>query len=100
FNINVSNADGTPAELQAGNFVALFATGLRFKSRTAAGADNAKITAGGVDITPSFIGAAPGFFGLDQVNFQIPQALAGRGEIDLNITADGRTSNTVRIKVK
>src|SRR5581483_1856676 len=34
FNINVSNDDGTPAELQAGNFVALFATGLRFKSRT------------------------------------------------------------------
>jgi uncharacterized protein (TIGR03437 family) len=100
FNINVSNADGTPVELQAGNFVALFGTGLRFTSRTAAGVYNGKITAGGVDITPSFIGAQLQFAGLDQVNLQLPLSLAGKGEIDLTITVDGRTSNAVRIKVK
>lgn len=94
FNINVSNPDGTPATLDVGNTVALFGTGLRFASGPVT------LTIGGVNVTPSFVGAQGQFEGLDQINFQIPASLAGRGEVDLVITAEGRTSNTVKLRIR
>lgn len=94
FNINVANSNGTPATLDVGNTVALFGTGLRFASGPVT------LTIGGVNVTPSFVGAQGQFEGLDQINFQIPASLAGRGEVDLVITAEGRTSNTVRLRIR
>lgn len=94
FNINVANADGTPAPIDAGNFVALFGTGLRFASGPVT------ISIGGTSVMPLFVGAQGSFDGLDQVNLQIPASLAGRGEVDLVITAEGRASNTVRLRIR
>jgi uncharacterized protein (TIGR03437 family) len=94
FNINVGNADGSATPLDAGNFVALFGTGLRFASGPVT------ISIGGTTVTPLFVGAAPGFEGLDQINLQIPASLAGRGEVDLIITAEGRASNTVKLRIR
>lgn len=93
FNINVSNPDGTPVAINAGNFVSLFGTGFRFASAAST------ITIGGVAVTPLSVSAQGQFIGLDQINLQIPQSLAGRGDVDLIITTDGKTSNTVKLKV-
>ncbi len=103
FNILISNPDGTPVAIDAGNFISLFGTGLRFVSLATATppvAPNATAAAGGVTITPMFVGAQGQFVGLDQVNLQIPQSLAGRGELDLVLTVDGRASNPVKIRIK
>ncbi|MBI1765821.1 MAG: CHRD domain-containing protein [Acidobacteria bacterium] len=94
FTIVMSNADGTPVEISAGNIAVLFGTGLRFKT------GDVTATAGGVTGSPSFVGAQGGLVGLDQINFTIPQSLAGKGEMDLVLSLDGKQTNPVRIKVK
>jgi uncharacterized protein (TIGR03437 family) len=96
FNILLSNPDGTPVTIDPGNFVSLFGTGMRFFSNLPANA----ITIGGVNVPPLFIGAQPTFEGLDQVNLQIPAGLAGRGDVDLLMTLDGKTSNTVKLRIR
>ena len=37
--------------------------------------------------------------GLDQVNIEIPRSLAGRGDVDLLLTIDGRTANPVTLRI-
>jgi uncharacterized protein (TIGR03437 family) len=94
FPLAISNADGTPVEISAGNIIVLFGTGLRFKS------GEVTATAGGVTATPSFVGAQGSLLGLDQINLAIPAGMAGKGEMDLVFTVDGKTTNAVKIKVK
>jgi uncharacterized protein (TIGR03437 family) len=94
FNIPMGNADGTPREIGAGNFVALFATGVRYTSSAMA------MTVGSTNVTPLFVGAQGGFEGLDQINLQIPASMAGAGEVNLTFTIDGKTSNPVRLRIR
>jgi len=94
FDILLSNADGSPVPIDAGNYVALFGTGMRFSSTPM------KINIGGVDIFPLFFGPQGALEGTDQVNLQIPQSLAGKGDVDLTLTLDGMTSNTVKFKIR
>jgi uncharacterized protein (TIGR03437 family) len=47
-----------------------------------------------------FASAAPGFVGLDQVNAVAPRALAGRGDVDIELIADGKRANEVRVSFK
>ncbi|MFN0085027.1 MAG: CHRD domain-containing protein [Blastocatellia bacterium] len=94
FNLLVGNPDGTAVSLDAGNFVALFGTGFRFASAATA------MTLGGTALTPLYIGPQGTLSGLDQINLQIPASLAGRGEMDLIITVDGKPSNTVKMRVR
>ena len=46
-----------------------------------------------------YAGAAPGFFGLDQVNIVLPPELDGAGVISLTLSTDTGTSNTVTFQV-
>jgi uncharacterized protein (TIGR03437 family) len=94
FNINLSNADGTAVAIDAGNFVSLFGTGFRYTSAPIT------LSIGGTAVTPLGFAAQSEFAGLDQLNLQIPQSLAGKGDVDLIMTADGKTSNTVKLKIK
>lgn len=59
-----------------------------------------KATIGGVSVPVYGAAAVPGFAGLDQVNVELLQFLAGRGEVDLVLTVDGQIANTVRINIK
>ncbi len=77
-------------------FLLLYGTGLR--RRSSLPAVSAKV--GGVTADVSFAGAAPGFVGLDQITILLPSSLAGRGEVDITLTADGRTSNVVKLAIK
>lgn len=74
----------------------LYGTGIRGRSSLAA--VTAKI--GGLDAPVQYAGAQAEFAGLDQVNVSIPRTLAGRGEVDLALTVDGKAANTVRVSIK
>jgi len=43
---------------------------------------------------------APDFVGLGQVNIRLPRSLPGRGEVDVELTVDGKTADTVRVNVR
>lgn len=77
-------------------FLILFGTGIRHRSALTG------VTArlGGTDAEVLFAGAQGGFVGLDQINLRLPRSLAGRGEVDLELTADGQAANTVRISLR
>jgi uncharacterized protein (TIGR03437 family) len=74
-------------------FLIVFGTG--FANRSALAAVTAKI--GGVDAPVQFAGPQGDTPGFDQANLKLPRSLAGKGEVDLTLTADGKTSNAVRI---
>lgn len=38
--------------------------------------------------------------GLDQCNVRLSSSLAGRGDIGIVLTVDGKASNTVQVRVK
>lgn len=77
-------------------FLILYGTGWRFRSALS----EVSVKIGGVDALVLFADAQGAFAGLDQINLQLPRALAGRGEMDLILTVDGQTANTTRISVK
>jgi len=77
-------------------FLILFGTGIR--NRSALSTVTARI--GGENAGVSYAGAQGSFAGLDQVNALLSRSLAGRGEVDIVMTVDGKTANTVRISVK
>jgi uncharacterized protein (TIGR03437 family) len=77
-------------------FLIMFGTGLRFRSNPS----EVKIKIGGVDSEVLFAGAQGGFVGLDQVNVRVSRALAGRGEVEISATVDGKPANVVSVNVK
>jgi uncharacterized protein (TIGR03437 family) len=77
-------------------FLVLFGTGIRHVSSQ----NGVTVSVGGTVLSPSFVGVAPGFAGLDQINLLLPGSLAGKGEVDVILTADNKTSNTVRVNIK
>ncbi|MGH9766783.1 MAG: PKD domain-containing protein [Blastocatellia bacterium] len=82
-------------------YLLLFGTGVR--NRTSAG--NISVNLGGTvkALNPAQFEdgfAVPGFAGLDQVNVLAPRALIGRGLINITLTVDGQTSNTVQLMFK
>ncbi len=70
FDILLSNADGSPVPIDAGNYVALFGTGLRFSYTSM------KITIGGMEIEPLFFGPQ-GFFWIGQAGSSQPPVQYG-----------------------
>lgn len=77
-------------------FLILYGTGFRFVSSLAA----ATATIGGDSAEVLFAGPAPGLVGADQANLRLSRNLIGRGDVDVVLTVDGKTANTVRINVK
>src|SRR5262249_7555864 len=77
-------------------YLVAFGTGFRFRSSISA----VTATIGGTPAPVAFAGAQPNFGGLDQTNIQLPHSLIGRGEVDVVLTVDGQTANTVRVSFK
>lgn len=77
-------------------FLALFGTGFRFRSSLSA----VTATIGGATAEVTFAGAQGDFVGLDQANIRINRSLMGRGDVDVVMTVDGQTTNTVRVNIK
>ena len=77
-------------------FLVAFGTGTRFRSSLAA----SSATIGGANAEVLYVGPAGGFVGLDQINIRLSRSLAGIGDVEVKLTVDGKTSNTVMINVK
>jgi uncharacterized protein (TIGR03437 family) len=74
----------------------LYGTGIRGRSSEGA----VRVTIGGVNSPVAYAGPQSAFAGLDQVNVTLPRSLAGRGSVDVVLTADGLTANTVTVTVR
>ncbi len=107
--VSLLNADGTeraidPGTPQRPNFLVLFTTGLRNTPAANPNDQNAiaesvTATIQGVTASLTYAGRHPDFEGLDQVNIIIPPQLAGAGQVSLQLTANGQTSNTVTFRI-
>jgi len=58
------------------------------------------VSAGNTRIRPQFAGAQGTFVGLDQLNFDLPSALAGSGNLDIRLHVGVLSSNAVQVQVK
>ncbi|SPE34286.1 conserved exported hypothetical protein [Candidatus Sulfopaludibacter sp. SbA6] len=77
--------------------LAIYATGLRYATNVQAQGQNAAGTQ--FNFTVEYAGAAPGYFGLDQVNIVLPPELDGAGIVSLLITTELAASNTVTFQM-
>ena len=68
------------------------------------GSRNAKsvtATVGAPSVPVLYAGPAPGFAGEDQVNVgPLPQSLAGRGSVNIPLTADGQAAKPVNVAIQ
>lgn len=82
-------------------FLELYGTGIRNKTGPNENPTAVKAYFGGVPLTVTYAGNQSEFFGLDQVNVELPSSLAGRNAtLDLVLSVDGRVVNTISFKVK
>lgn len=77
-------------------FLILYGTGIRFRSSLSA----VSVRLGGVDAPVTYAGEQGNLVGLDQVNARLPRSLIGRGEVEVVLTAEGKTANAVRVSIK
>ncbi len=77
-------------------FLILYGTGWRHRSNLS----GANVRIGGVDAQVLFAGEQGGFFGLDQINVRLPRSLAGRGDVEIVLSVDGRVANAVNVRIK
>jgi uncharacterized protein (TIGR03437 family) len=82
-------------------FLILYGTGFTNRRSLLNGAPaNVAATVGGISVNVPFAGAQGSLVGVDQANVPLPRGLRGRGEIDVSMTVDGKTTNTVRIAIQ
>ncbi len=77
-------------------FLIPFGTGFRRHSDLA----NVRGIIGGVDAPAIFAGAVPGLIGTDQANLRIDRSLAGRGDVEVILIVDGKTSNALHVTIR
>ena len=104
---SIQGAAARPA--QRGEFLTFYCTGLgAVRNPPASGAIGSgqttltvpSMTIGGLPVTPSFAGLAPGYVGLYQVNAQVPSGVTPGNTVPVVITVNGSVSNTVTIAVQ
>ena len=76
-------------------FLILYGTGIR-----AAGTAGVAVGIGGVFASVSYAGIQGGYTGLDQVNVLLPPSLAGRGDVTIQLTANGIAANPVHVTIQ
>lgn len=75
-------------------YLELYGTGIRDDD------PSVKVKIGDIDVPVLYAGRQSQFIGLDQVNVQLPRSLAGKGEVNIQLTAITYPANTVTIKFK
>lgn len=87
---------GLPLDLGSeGEQMVLLLFGTGFRGFTS----SVEVTIGGVAATVVGVAAQPEFVGLDQLNVIVPRELAGRGEVEVRVTIDGKLANVVTIVI-
>ena len=79
--------------------LAVYGTGIRLAAAAQVKARGRTDSGKTFELPVEFAGAAPGFFGLDQVNVVIPAEADGLGSVHLSLTAETAASNTVDFTV-
>lgn len=77
-------------------FLLLYGAGIRRRSALS----SVNLTIGGAAAQVLYAGAHPSFVGIDQINVLMPRELAGRGEVQLVLTVDGRAANIVLVSIR
>ncbi len=77
-------------------FLVLYGTGLRGRSALS----RVTSTIGGTAVETLYAGAQGNLAGLDQLNLRLPRSLAGRGNVDIALTVNGKTANVVQVNLK
>ncbi|MBI1762382.1 MAG: hypothetical protein HYR56_13190 [Acidobacteria bacterium] len=80
----------------------LFATGLR--NAPDANADgnlneSVRLLANGYETAPDFVGVAPGFPGVEQINWEIPRSLLGQARLELALEVNGAAPTTQALEL-
>ncbi len=82
-----------PIDVSSGQvYLSLYGSGIGTASVTA--------TIGGVNASVSYSGPQGTYPGLDQVNLLVPPGLAGKGPVNVIVTAAGKAANTVYIVIQ
>ncbi len=84
----ILNADG-----KSQDFLILYGTGWRKRNPQSV----VTATIGGIAVEVLYAGAQGTFVGLDQINLRLPTTLKGKGEVELNVTIEGKSANPVRL---
>lgn len=94
----LGSREGLPIDLGSEEeqvFLVLFGTGMRGFTT------GATVTVGGEAVAVADLLAQPDFVGLDQANLgSLPRSLIGRGVINILLTVDGKTANTVTVNIQ
>ena len=92
-----NNVAPLPIDLDPANGavdLSVFATGLQY-------AQSVAVTVGGQAVPVTYFGAQGTYAGLDQINIgPLPPSLAGRGRVNIVLTADGQTANPVEVFIQ
>ncbi len=88
----------TPVSLGSSSdqaYLFLFGTGFQ-----AAGTAGVTVSIDGSNVPVTFAGPQGGFAGLDQANVELPSSLAGKGNVSIQLTANGIAANAVNITIQ
>ena len=98
YTLNAGAVVASPVSLGSSTdqaYLVLFGTGLE-----AAGTSGVTVLAGGTAVPTKYAGSQGGFVGLDQVNVVLPQSLAGKGSVTIQLIANGLAANAVNIAIQ
>jgi uncharacterized protein (TIGR03437 family) len=73
-------------------YVAMYVTGLDPSTKPV-------VTIGGIPVDVMWFGNAPGYAGLQQINFMLPSGMAGVGRAPVTVTSNGQVSNVTFMHV-
>jgi uncharacterized protein (TIGR03437 family) len=73
---------------------------LRFYASGVRDASDVHVRIAGQDVPVIYSGASGHFPGFDEVTVELPRSLAGMGDVDVVLTADGQTASPVRIHIQ
>jgi len=76
-------------------YLVIYGTGFQ-----AAGTAGVKVSVNGSSVQVQYAGPQGGFVGLDQANVLLPASLAGKGNVSIQLTANGLVANGVNITIQ
>jgi hypothetical protein len=93
---SVRPLQGAPVDLLASSdkvMLQFYASGVREASEV-------RVQIAGQDVPVLHSGASADFPGLDEITVEVPRSLAGMGQVDVVLTADGETASPVHVSIQ